>query len=202
MTNSQIHDYLNEVGKLASNTTANGSSKENFPLVDAFARVNSTVLDTHDSDGTVMFVGNGGSASIASHMAIDFSKCGGVRSICFNDGSSLTCLGNDLGYENVFAHQIKQHGRAGSLLIAISSSGESPNILKAVEAARATSCKVITFSGFAPDNALRSCGEVNFHVASKAYGFVEIIHLTLLHAILDLRDGWPKPVWAENDATK
>ena len=72
-----------------------------------------------------MFVGNGGSAGIASHLAIDFSKNGGLRSLAFNDASALTCLGNDLGYENVFAKQIDFHARAGDLLIAISSSGRS-----------------------------------------------------------------------------
>ena len=59
-----------------------------------------------------MFVGNGGSAGICSHLAIDFSKNGGLRAMAFNDPSALTCLGNDLGYENVFAKQIEFHGRA------------------------------------------------------------------------------------------
>ena len=88
-----------------------------------------------------MFIGNGGSAGIASHLAIDFSKNGGLRALAFNDPSALTCLGNDLGYENVFAKQIELHGRAGDLLIAISSSGRSPNILNAVEAARCRDCQ-------------------------------------------------------------
>jgi D-sedoheptulose 7-phosphate isomerase len=112
----------------------------------------------------IIFVGNGGSAGIASHLAIDFSKNGGLRSLAFNDASALTCLGNDLGYENVFAKQLDFHARPGDLLIAISSSGRSPNILNAVKAARAHDCKVVTFSGFTEENDLRKTGDVNFYI--------------------------------------
>ena len=73
-----------------------------------------------------------GAPEFASHLAIDFSKNGGLRAMAFNDAAALTCLGNDLGYENVFAKQIEFHGRGGDLLMAISSSGRSPNILEAV----------------------------------------------------------------------
>ena len=97
----------------------------------------------------------------------------------------LTCLGNDLGYNQVFAKQIELHARRGDLVIAISSSGRSENILNAVAAARTAECIVVTFSGFMPDNPLRSRGDVNFYTPSDRYGFVEIAHLTICHAILD-----------------
>jgi D-sedoheptulose 7-phosphate isomerase len=137
-----------------------------------------------------MFVGNGGSAAIASHLAIDFSKSGGLRSLAFNDASALTCLGNDLGYENVFAKQLDLHARPGDFLIAISSSGRSPNILGAVKAARAQDCRIVTFSGFAAENELRRTGDLNFYVRSHEYGFVELAHLALCHAVLDIDMGW------------
>jgi D-sedoheptulose 7-phosphate isomerase len=140
-----------------------------------------------------MFVGNGGSAGIASHLAIDFSKNGGLRSLAFNDSSALTCLGNDLGYENVFAKQLEFHARPGDLLIAISSSGRSPNILAAVKTARARNCKVVTFSGFTEENDLRKTGDINFFVRSREYGFVEVSHLALCHAVLDIDMGWGRP---------
>ena len=139
-----------------------------------------------------MFIGNGGSAGIASHCAIDYSKNGGIRSTAFNDGAALTCLGNDLGYENVFAKQIDLHARPGDLLMAISSSGKSMNILKAVDIARERGCAVFTFSGFSPDNPLRTFGDLNFFVDSPEYGFVEISHLALIHSLLDLEMGWAK----------
>lgn len=148
----------------------------------------------HGSGNKVIFVGNGGSAGIASHMAIDFSKKGGLRSLAFNDATALTCLGNDLGYENVFAKQIEFHGHPGDLLIAISSSGRSASILKAVSMARERGCRVATFSGFTEDNDLRRTGDVNFYIHSCEYGFVEVCHLALCHAVLDIDMGWGKPV--------
>ena len=148
--------------------------------------------EAHDGDNKIMFVGNGGSAGIASHLATDFSKNGNLRSMAFNDASALTCLGNDLGYENVFAKQIEFHARAGDLLIAISSSGRSANILAAVKAARARNCRVVTYSGFTEDNDLRRTGDINFFVQSREYGFVEVAHLALCHAVLDIDMGWGK----------
>ena len=121
-----------------------------------------------------------------------FPRTAGLRALAFNDPSALTCLGNDLGYENVFAKQLEFHARPGDLLIAISSSGMSPNILGAVKEARARGCKVVTYSGFSESNALRRTGDVNFYVRGqdKEYGFVEVAHLALCHAVLDIDMGW------------
>jgi D-sedoheptulose 7-phosphate isomerase len=144
----------------------------------------------HLRGNKIMFIGNGGSAAIASHMANDFQKNGGMRALAFNDGATLTCLGNDFGYPHVFEKQIEMHARPGDLLVAISSSGRSPNILKGVEAARAAGAEILTLSGFDADNPLRALGEVNLYLPSPHYGFVEAGHLTLLSAILDLSMGW------------
>ena len=154
------------------------------------ARVHEIMRRIARGTGKVMFVGNGGSAGIAGHLAIDFAKNGGVRSVTFNDASSLTCLGNDLGYDQVFAKQVEMQGFAGDVLIAISSSGGSKNILNAARAATALKCDVITLSGFKPDNELRGLGAVNFYVDSGVYGFVETGHQAILHAILDTAMGW------------
>jgi D-sedoheptulose 7-phosphate isomerase len=140
---------------------------------------------THSAGNKLMFVGNGGSAAIASHMATDYSKNGNIRALAFNDSSMLTCLGNDLGYDRVFAKQVELHARPGDLLIAISSSGRSANILNAVQAAREAKCAVVTLSGFLADNPLRRLGDINFYIGSDRYGFVEIGHLTICHLVLD-----------------
>lgn len=139
------------------------------------------------SSNKVIFVGNGGSAAIASHMAADYSKNGGIRAMALNDAAMLTCIGNDIGFSRIFAKQIEMHAQPDDLVVAISSSGRSENILRAVNAAREVGFDgdVITLSGFAPDNPLRTMGNVNFYVPSDRYGFVEIAHLTILHAILD-----------------
>jgi D-sedoheptulose 7-phosphate isomerase len=144
----------------------------------------------HDSGDKIMFIGNGGSMGIATHMAIDFSKNGKMRATAFGDGAVLTCLGNDLGYESVFAHQVDWHARPGDVLIAISSSGQSANILNGVAKARERGSRVITFSGFRDDNPLRSSGDINLYVRSMEYGFVEVAHQALIHAVLDLDLGW------------
>ncbi|MEO8732773.1 MAG: SIS domain-containing protein [Flavobacteriales bacterium] len=135
----------------------------------------------------IIMVGNGGSAGIASHQSVDYWKNGGVRAIAFNDASLLTCIGNDLGYENVFSAPITQFADTGDIVFAISSSGASPNILNAAKAARDTGCQLITFSGFAETNPLRSLGDLNFHVASSSYGLVEILHLFIIHTVLDMK---------------
>lgn len=138
-----------------------------------------------DQTRKIMFIGNGGSAAISSHMATDFWKNGGMRAVAFNDSSLLTCIGNDYGYPNVFEKPIEMFADAGDVLIAISSSGRSENILLGVQAARSRGCSVITLSGFDKDNPLSTMGDVNFHVPSMAYGPVEVIHHSICHCLLD-----------------
>lgn len=134
---------------------------------------------------TVFFVGNGGSAAIASHMAADFLKAGGCRSMCFTDGALVTCLANDEGYRHVFSIPLAAYAQQGDLLVAISSSGKSENILNAASVAAAMNMDIITLSGFAADNMLRNFGNVNFWVDSDRYGVVEVAHHAICHSILD-----------------
>lgn len=186
----RLANYFSTLSHMTQVTEASDALGGALSLADAVNWVIEAARATHDAGSKLMFIGNGGSASIASHMAIDYSKNGNLRALAFNDGAALTCLSNDLGYENVFAKQIEMHGRAGDLLIAISSSGRSPNIHRGVAAARGRGCKVLTLSGFSPENPLRRMGDVNLYVPSSEYGFVEITHLALCHAILDLAMGW------------
>lgn len=135
----------------------------------------------------IFFIGNGGSAAIASHQSVDYWKLGGLKAVAFNDASLLTCMGNDMGFENVFAVPIKHFARPGDILIAISSSGKSQDIINGAGAGHKAGCRVITFSGFGKANPLRSRGELNFYVPAHSYGIVEVTHLSLLHAMLDAR---------------
>jgi len=136
-------------------------------------------------DCKVIFIGNGGSAAIASHQAIDYWRNGGFPAIAFNDASLLTCIGNDFGYEHVFSKPIAMLAKPGDVLIAISSSGQSANILAGVEQALTLGCRVITLSSFKPDNPLRQLGDLNFYAPTFSYGFAEISHLAICHCILD-----------------
>lgn len=189
-----IAEYFSELGRLGGSlvvTTASGREADADEFVDWVIK---TAREAHAMGRKLIFVGNGGSAAIASHMAVDYSKNGGMRALAFNDASFLTCLSNDLGYENVFVKQIELHATAGDLLVAISSSGRSPNIINAVEAARVRDCRIVTLSGFAADNPLRELGAYNLYVPSPSYGFVEIAHLAACHCILDTAMGWkPRP---------
>jgi D-sedoheptulose 7-phosphate isomerase len=189
-----VHERLNRyfatLADILRGAEVTDRAAKSMALADGCDWVRNEAHKAHGAGNKIIFVGNGGSAGIASHLAIDFSKNGGLRSLAFNDASALTCLGNDLGYENVFAKQLDFHARPGDLLIAISSSGRSPNILNAVKAARVHDCKVVTFSGFTEENDLRKSGDVNFYVRSGEYGFVEVAHLALCHAVLDIDMGW------------
>jgi D-sedoheptulose 7-phosphate isomerase len=186
----QLEAYLAAVGRLGGAIEATDAGGKALALGAATSRAVAMADATKRAGTRVLFVGNGGSAAIASHMATDWMKNGGFASAAFNDGAALTCLGNDLGYDQVFARQLQAHARAGDLLIAISSSGNSANILNAVTAARGRRCDVITLSGFQPDNKLRSRGDLNFWVPSPLYGFVELSHLAICSAIFDLAMGW------------
>jgi D-sedoheptulose 7-phosphate isomerase len=189
-TTAQLNRYFDLLSELGRNAQASDAQGKPLVLDEAIGRVRALARVTHAAGHTIYFIGNGGSAGIASHLAIDYSKNGNLRSFALNDGAQLTCLANDLGYENVFAQPIGLHGRSGDLLIAISSSGRSPNILKACETAKAQGLAVVTLSGFDGTNPLRRLGDINLHVASHQYGFVEILHLALLHAVLDIEMGW------------
>jgi D-sedoheptulose 7-phosphate isomerase len=187
---ANIGEYFLHLGKVGADTQATDAAGKSLGLDDAVGRAVGMSLAAKDRTARVMFVGNGGSAGIASHMATDWLKNGGFAATCFNDGASLTCLANDLGYEQVFAVPVERHGRAGDLLFAISSSGSSASILNAVAAARRVKMGVVTLSGFKPDNPLRKLGDLNFWIPDGHYGFVEIGHLALCHAILDMAMGW------------
>lgn len=185
-----IEGYVDALASTVRTAVATDLRGKSVPLDAAIEWAVDSARGTTEKGGKIIFAGNGGSAAIASHMATDYSKNGGMRAWAMNDGSMLTCLANDYGYEHVFAKQIEFHGRAGDMLVAISSSGRSPNILAAVRVARRLGCTVLTMSGFRPDNPLRSAGDMNLYLDSQAYGYVEIGHLALCHAILDFSMAW------------
>jgi D-sedoheptulose 7-phosphate isomerase len=188
MTN--FSTYISAFQAVLAGIEVTGSDRQPLAMDEAIGSVHRLIAGFGGAGHKLMFVGNGGSAGIAGHMAIDFAKNGGVRAVTFNDASALTCLGNDLGYDQIFAKQVEMQAFSGDALISISSSGKSPNILKATEKALEMGCKVITLSGFGADNPLRRMGMVNFYVAANVYGFVETAHQIILHAILDLGMGW------------
>jgi D-sedoheptulose 7-phosphate isomerase len=143
------------------------------------------VLEVKARGGKVMLAGNGGSAAVVSHVQNDMCKWVGVRSLVFTEQPLLTALANDEGYGSVYEMPVELWAERGDLLITVSSSGKSENILRALEASIAKDCRIVTFSGFAADNLSRQKGDVNFYVKSDFYGFVETAHAALTHYITD-----------------
>lgn len=163
------------------------SEKEKLvPLSDGFQKAISMILLNGQSEKRkLMVVGNGGSAAIASHMQNDLCKAVGLRAIVFNESPLLTAYANDHGYEVAFERMVQLWAESEDVLIAISSSGKSENILRAVRMALSKGCQVITFSGFQPNNPLRKMGDINFYVPAQTYGFVEVAHMALGHYLTD-----------------
>lgn len=141
--------------------------------------------ETARAGGHHFFAGNGASAMMASHMAVDCTKNGGFNAMAFNDAALLTAVGNDIGYDAVFSYPLNRYGKAGDVFITISSSGNSPNIVNGLKQARDLGLKLMTLSGMKPDNQSRRLGDLNFWVPGLTYGMVECAHQILLHCWLD-----------------
>ena len=140
----------------------------------------------------MFFIGNGGSSAIASHMTADFMKNGGMRTCNLYDSAVTTCMGNDYGYECIFSKPLEFLMDEGDLLVAISSSGNSQNIINAIETAIKQKARIVTFTGFREDNKVKHLGDLNVYVPIEHYGIVESIHNLLLQQIVDVileRDG-------------
>ncbi len=180
-----MDDYFRPLSRLFSKVEINdqkGSGISFGRLVERIARL---IVLQEKKGNKVFFIGNGGSAAIASHMACDLLKNAEISALVFNDASLLTCISNDLGYEYVFQKPIERLAQENDILFSISSSGESKNIINAAKAAKKKGCFVVTLSGFNKNNALRQLGDMNFYLPSYSYGYVETIHFAIMHFIVD-----------------
>lgn len=178
-------DYLDLFNTVLSETKASINDDVSIDLDDSFKQINDLLIETRTNLRNVYLVGNGGSSGIVSHGAIDFLNACGFKAHAITDNSLLTCMANDYGYENVFAQPFRTLIEPNDVVIAISSSGNSINIINACKVAREKGAKVITFSGFKSHNPLRSEGNFNLWLNSEHYGRVEIGHSLLLHYITD-----------------
>ena len=173
-----LTDYIHSYGKLV-----NGSQN----LVKELAQFAENLREISDKGNKAIIVGNGGSAAIASHFSVDLTKNAGIRCINFNEADLITCFANDYGFDDWIKHAVSFYGDEGDMLIAISSSGKSRDIINGCISARENNfSKIVTFSGFDENNPLRGCGDLNFWIDSKAYNFVENIHQFWLLSIVDL----------------
>lgn len=141
--------------------------------------------EARNNRSTVFVIGNGGSAAIASHAVIDFVNVAKLRAFTLHEPSVLTCIANDYGYEYSYSRLLEQMAKPEDVLIAISSSGRSPNIRNAAAQVASIGGKVITLSGFLPDNPLRTQGLLNIWLDASDYGLVEVGHQFILHNVSD-----------------
>jgi len=155
--------------------------------INKLIRVRDLLIKVNNDDKKTLIFGNGGSAAMACHFSVDLTKNANIRCVNFNEADLITCFSNDYGFEHWVEKAVDFYGDAGDLLIVISSSGSSENMLNGVQAARNGNFKaVVTFSGFDKNNPLRQQGDINLWVGSKAYNFVENIHQIWLLAMVDL----------------
>lgn len=182
----QVRHFIDELINILNTIEVSTQRGEFISFYEGVNRAIKVLRERTGNGGKIMFIGNGGSSAIASHFALDYWHAGGMRSITFDSSPQLTCLSNDHGYDQVYAIPVKLFAEQGDVLVAISSSGNSANILNGVISAQDNQCTVLTLSGFEPDNKLREMGDFNFYVPSKSYGYVELTHDIILHAILDL----------------
>ncbi len=177
---SSAYDYitnLNNITKsILADVTLNYSMEKAIDLIKTQSNNNKKVI----------IIGNGGSSAIANHLALDLWKNANIKSLSFSDSSMITCIANDCGYKNVFDKSIEMFADKGDILIAISSSGMSENILNGAICAKTKKCKIITMSGFKDNNPLRALGDINFYVPSNHYGYVELAHSILCHCMSDM----------------
>jgi len=143
------------------------------------------LVEVNKNKKKTIIAGNGGSAAIASHCAIDFTKNAGIRMISFNEAGLITCLSNDYGYANWISKAIEMYGDAGDMAIIISSSGQSENVINAARTAKKMGIFVVTFTGFDTNNTLKKVGDLNFWIDSKAYNIIEMTHQIWLLAVCD-----------------
>lgn len=179
------HQYVETVTRaLKEMAVTDGKGKKMSPDegIDVWCELTWTVKQ---NNATMFFTGNGASAMMASHMAADASKNGGFRSQAFNDAALMTAISNDISYEESFALPLGRFADPGDVLVTISSSGNSPNIIRAILKASELGVTVVTISGMRPDNRSRGMGTLNFYIPADSYGIVETSHQILLHGWLD-----------------
>jgi len=180
-----ITNRIQQFQKTVISTTVTDTENSELLLENGLIKSYEILVKTQKEKRDVYIIGNGGSAAIASHAVIDFMNVGKISASTLHDSATLTCMANDYGYENAFSNIVKLTLKPHDILIAISSSGQSKNIINAVESAKKIGSIVITLSGFDSVNNLREMGDINFWCNSKDYGMVEIAHQFILHNMAD-----------------
>jgi len=178
-------NYVDSVSSVLKEMIVTDRSGNSMSADEGLVRWCDMTRKLQQGNRTMYFVGNGASAMMASHMAADASKNGEIRSQAFNDVALMTAVSNDIAYKECFAMPLKRFAEPGDVLVTISSSGNSPNVIRGIETAMELKLHVVTVSGMKSDNRSRQMGDLNFYVPADTYGVVEAAHQVLLHCWLD-----------------
>ena len=143
------------------------------------------IKDTSKKGGIIYIGGNGGSASTSSHMSTDLTKNAKIKSMSFNDTNLITCFANDYGYENWLKAAIKYYVKPKDLVVLLSVSGKSKNLVNAANFCKKKKIKFITMTGSKKNNPLSQKGIINYWIDSKAYNIVETLQMAILASIVD-----------------
>ncbi len=174
-----LEEYFDDFKKII-NFNSNEIKKKLINLKKIF-------ITTKKNRKKILIFGNGGSAAIASHFSVDLTKNAKIRCTNYNESDLITCFSNDFGYERWVEMAIKYYGDKDDVLIVISSSGKSKNMINACIAARKKKfSKIITLTGHLVNNPVKKLGDINLWVNSKAYNYIENIHQFWLLSLVDL----------------
>lgn len=179
---SYISDIINGINNMIV-TDANGIALSEQEALDIWTERAKKVRD--ELEGLTFFCGNGASATMAEHMSHDWFQNAEINTTTVAETAHLTAISNDLSYEEVFSYRINRILSERDILVTISSSGNSPNVIKALEVGKRKGAFCITFSGMKEDNKSRKMGDLNFYVPLNTYGLVESAHAVVIHAALD-----------------
>ena len=160
--------------------------KPNDEIIEKILLIKNTLQDIKKNNSKAMIFGNGGSAAIASHVSIDLTKNAGIRTTNYNEADLLTCFSNDYGYDLWSQKALEFYSKPGDVVVLISSSGNSMNIVNAAKYSKSNNLQTITFTGFDKSNKTRKIGDINLWVDSKAYNIVEMTHHIWILSIVDM----------------
>jgi len=180
-----LTNRLEAFQKVVTDTIVTQKESDETSLEDGLIITQKLLTNIQQEKRDLYIIGNGGSAAIASHAAIDFMNVAKISAHTLHDSATFTCMANDYGYENAYSNIVRLTLKSEDILIAISSSGQSKNIIHAATSAKQLGAIVITLSGFESNGPIRKIGDVNFWCSSKDYGMVEIAHQFILHNLSD-----------------
>ena len=188
MTEDRWQEYVGRLSRLLEQVSFQDAHGLELQPDQGFELWCELTRQVRDQRRTVYLIGNGASASLASHMGADLAKNAHIHTQVFTDLALVTAVSNDMGYECVFTEPLRRMAGRGDMLVAISSSGRSPNVLSAANFGREMGLIVVTLTGADPENLLRACGDLNAYVPAGTYGQAETCHGALLHHWMDMLD--------------